>query len=220
MTRRMLAMAMLAAVLMVGLVACGQQEQTQPAPAEDAGAAVEETDVEADDVEAADVEFHTIGDILNAGVERHGESFGEDEYSMMFRYGGKWMCAFAALPEGMYEELDEAMSGDMEKYEELLSTLEISELKVLEATEPTQEELDALVGKTGAELTEMGYDLGYFYVDGDTTICYASDGTFEYDITFEGAAENEDTDDYAAELADMTVSDVSFWGATWTAFED
>ena len=216
-------MAMLAAVLMVGLVACGQQEQTQPVPAEDTSVATEDdgtADVEADDVEAADVEFHTIGDILNAGVERHGESFGEDEYSMMFRYGGKWMCAFAALPEGMYEELDEAMSGDMEKYEELLSTLEISELKVLEATEPTQEELDALVGKTGAELTEMGYDLGYFYVDGDTTICYASDGTFEYDITFEGAAENEDTDDYAAELADMTVSDVSFWGVTWTAFED
>lgn len=213
-------MAMLATVLMVGLVACGQQEQAQPAPAEDAGAAVEETDVEEADVEAADVEFHTIGDVLNAGAERHGEAFGEAEYSMVFRYGGKWMYASAALPDGMYEELDEAMSGDLEKYEELLSTLEISELKVLEATEPTQEELDALVGKTGAELTEMGYDLGYFYVDGDKTICYASDGTFEYDITFEGAAENEDTDDYAAELADMTVSDVSFWGVTWTAFED
>ena len=48
----------------------------------------------------------------------------------------------------------------------------------------------------------------------------AANALNEYDITFEGAAENEDTDDYAAELADMTVSDVSFWGATWTAFED
>ena len=73
----------------------------------------------------------------------------------------------------------------------------------------TQEEMDALAGKTGRELMEAGwYTNGYNLEDMEFWMGY---GPFEYTVAFNEKVAEENWDTFEEEdIADMTVKSVTF----------
>ena len=194
---------MLAAVLAMGLVACGQQGGS------DSGSTPAQTSSE----------FATLGDVLTAETESMTSTFDEKRYVCVFSADGTWWRVEADLEEGFSDKLNEVWAEDQAKVEELLAPIAVTKAETLEA--PSDEEVSALVGKTGAELKADGYEYsaGTLVVNGNETDCVAVKGSFEYLITFDGKVADENTDDPAGAVADLKVNAAAIQGVSWTALE-
>ena len=205
------------------LSACGQKADTGD------DATVEETDTtepEAEDATATDEDeaveiapFATLGEVFAAEGESMSSTFDEQRYVCAFNWGGSWWRIEAELPDGMYDQLNEVWIEDQDKVEELLSPLAVTKT---DYTGPLMvEEIEALVGKTGADLTAQGFTFmpGGMVVNGSETDCTATLGDFDYLITFDGAVPDEDAEDVAAAVADLTVSSVSVQSVSWEYLE-
>ena len=215
--------ATLACAMPMALAACGQKADTGD------DATVEETDTtepEAEDATATDEDeaveiapFATLGDVFAEDTEGMSSTFDEQRYVCAFNWGGSWWRIEAELPDGMYDQLNEVWTEDQDKVEELLAPLAVTKT---EATSPlTVEEIEAFVGKTGADLTAQGFTFmtGGMVVNGSETDCTSTLGDFDYLVTFDGAVPDEDAEDVAAAVADLTVSSVSVQSVSWTALE-
>lgn len=203
--RRMIALALAAALACtapITLAACGQQGG--------AGTAGEA---------AASGEFSTLGDVFSVETQDMTSTFDEHRYICAFSLDGVWWRVVADLPEGMSEQINEAWVDDQDKVAELLSPLEVASADMLEPL--SDDEVAALVGKTGTDLTADGFELsvGTLTVNGDVTDAIATKGSFDYLVTFDGVVEDENTEDPAAAVADMTVSAASVQGISWYALE-
>jgi len=94
----------------------------------------------------------TLGELF--GLPERGFSMDDNRYVLAFEQDGYVYRAVAELPEGtasLIDELDWHDEEIEEKREALLSTLPVSKIENLTAHIPEQNELDALVGKTGKE---------------------------------------------------------------------
>ncbi|MDO4532718.1 MAG: hypothetical protein Q4C36_03245 [Coriobacteriia bacterium] len=194
---------MLAAVLAMGLVACGQQggSGSGSTPAQTSS------------------EFATLGDVLAAETESMTSTFDEKRYVCVFSVDGTWWRVEADLEEGFSDKLNEVWTEDQAKVEELLSPIAVTKAETLEA--PSDEEVSALVGKTGAELKADGYEYsaGTLVVNGNETDCVAVKGSFDYLITFDGKVADENTDDPAGAVAELKVNAAAIQGVSWIALE-
>jgi hypothetical protein len=119
----------------------------------------------------------------------------------------------------MYDQLNEVWTEDQDKVEELLSPLAVTKT---DYTSPLDvDSIEALAGKTGADLTAQGFTFmtGGMVVNGSETDCTATLGDFDYLITFDGAVPDENAEDVAAAVADLTVSSVSVQSVSWEYLE-
>ena len=207
--------AMLAITMSLGLAACGQKDAKEDAaPAAEEGAATE-----TDDATAEVAPFATLGDVFAEDTEGMSSTIDEQRYVCAFNWGGAWWRIEADLEDGLYEKVDEAWVEDQDKVEELLSPLAVTKTDVLEA--PDVETIEALAGKTGADLTAEGFTFaeGTMVVNGEETDCVATMGDFDFLVTFDGAVPDENAENVAGVVADMTVNSASIQGVTWTALE-
>ncbi len=197
------------------LAACGQKGE----PEEAATSETAQTDVS--DAASTDevAPFATLGDVFAADGENMSSTFDEQHYVCAFNYGGTWWRVEATLPDGMYDELNEVWVEDQAKVEELLSPLAVAKTDVLEPLDV--ESTEALAGKTGADLAADGFTFGFgtLVVNGNETDCVATLGDFDYLVTFDGVVPDENTEDVAGAVADMTVSSASLQSISWDALE-
>lgn len=199
----------------LALAACGQKGE----PEEAATSETAQTDV-SDAASTNEVApFATLGDVFAADGERLSSTFDEQHYVCAFNYDGTWWRVEAALPDGMYDELNEVWVEDQAKVKELLSPLSVAKTDVLEPLDV--ESIEALAGKTGADLAADGFTFvfGTLVVNGNKTDCVATLGSFDYLVTFDGVVPDENTEDVASAVADMTVSSVSLQSISWDALE-
>lgn len=199
----------------LALAACGQKGE----PEEAATSETAQTDVS--DAASTDevAPFATLGDVFAADGERMSSTFDEQHYVCAFNYDGTWWRVEAALPDGMYDELNEVWVEDQAKVEELLSPLSVAKTDVLEPLDV--ESIEALAGKTGADLGADGFTFvfGTLVVNGNKTDCVATLGSFDYLVTFDGVVPDENAEDVASAVADMTVSSASLQTVSWDALE-
>lgn len=197
------------------LAACGQKSE----PEETATSETAQNDA-SDAVSTDEVApFATLGDVFAADGEGMSSTFDEQRYVCAFNYGGAWWRVEAALPDGMYDELNEVWVEDEAKVEELLSPLAVTKTDVLEPLDV--ESTEALAGKTGADLAADGFtfSFGTLVVNGNETDCVATLGSFDYLVTFDGVVPDENTEDVAGAVANMTVSSASLQSVSWDALE-
>ena len=139
----------------------------------------------------------------------------EDKYIYVFSIAGVPYRVIADLPADVSEKLF-ALEFD-ENYEknemELVSGLEITSRENLNDQILPQEELDALVGKTGQELFDAGWREGSFY-NTETLEVSLEYGPFSYKMQFDGEVPPEDAEDFDVYtgLADKKVLDAAFEG--------
>ena len=164
----------------------------------------------------ADVsDIKTMGDAFQ--YEQIGYGIGEEKAVYVFKVGDDTYRAVADMTEEMAKEyfaLD-IMDDDHDvKLKELLGPVEIKELvNVTEAT-PTEEELNALVGKTGQELLDDGWTCSGYYLDGPVFLM--DHGWFEYEVSFNEEIDttnyDPDTFDEVETIRPLTVKSVTCTG--------
>ena len=107
-------------------------------------------------------------------------------------------------------DLDAAFA-DIEKQKTILEPLVVKEQKIFAI--PPQSELDALIGKTGAELAAEGYSFDLISSnESDSVTAGAVKEPFHYMITLEGYVDDSDVPDIAKAIADHKVTSVEIDG--------
>lgn len=207
---RLLITTALAIAMACGAGACGRQKGADSGSVGDMSAAVQA---------ATDGEFATLGDIFASDCTDFISLYDENHYTCAFTLGGTCYRVVADLPKGMYESLSEAEFDDQTQAEDLLGPLAVAQQDIIAESVPSQESLDALAGKRGADLTAEGFVFDNLMVNGDKTDCSASKGAFSYMVTFEQPVEDEGTTDYAGAVKNLTVESVSFAGISYLVLQ-
>lgn len=145
--------------------------------------------------------LRTIGEVLSLESAQHQQSATvNNTHVYVFKMDGTIYRVAAHMPEETFDaiiELDITKDDYEEEMKKLISPLVIDRYENLSTAIPSQKLLDALVGKTGAELLDDGWEIyGYnlyemkFYMD---------HGLFEYGVTFDGKlTDSDDFDEYEA----------------------
>ena len=134
----------------------------------------------------------TMGDVFAAADE--------DNYQDLYTSEAVWAIEFDD------EDKDQ-------KVRDLVSPLEVARLENLTEQIPSQEELDKLVGKTGQDLFDDGWD--YYYYNLDEMEAGLNHGPFAYIVKFAYDGEpmvNSDDFDFYEAFKDLPVTSVTYDG--------
>lgn len=107
-------------------------------------------------------------------------------------------------------ELDWEDDAHDEKMFEILAPFEVESIVDLLENTPSQEELDALVGKTGEELLEDGWSCWGWNLN-DMQFWMNHD-VFSFSVIMDGTVEDPDAFDSSEDIADFTVVSVTYDG--------
>lgn len=169
------------------------------------------------EIAPADSPFTTLADVLTAEKGAWSSSTSDGLFVMAFELNGAYYRVEAEISPYIQEQLDAIDFFDEEKDQKelaLLGPLPVSRVGDISACLPTEEELNALVGKTGQELVDMGFEQGMGYSFWDKAEFYLTRGLFEYHVYFnEKVPEMEDYDAVIDEiLASLTVEKAEVFG--------
>ena len=191
--------------------ACGKQRSNDPSAS--------------DNVPASDaLSVETVGDAL--ALMGEGESqFAtlEKAYVVAFEKDGVYWRVIAELTPEQHDAifaLDILDEDHEEKEKELVSPLTVTKIENLNEKKLSDDDMTALVGKTGAELFDSGWTTGMGY-DLESMEFYLEYAPFMYTVTFEKQEQLENTDDFDQEaaVASLKVVSVSFSGLGNSATE-
>jgi hypothetical protein len=154
----------------------------------------------------------TIGDIIALDSDDEQYVVYEDKVIYAFRLGETYYRANAAISaeaSKAYSDIDFSDEDYEEQQKELLSLLEITEIEDLSDQMLTQEQMDALVGKTGQELQDEGWLFSGH--DLENMEFWMNYGPFLYTVVFDGSVDEADYDSFEDESGtkDLTVKSVS-----------
>ena len=195
---------LLIALLIFSAAACAKHA--------DPAASNEETAAPAADLS----QWKTMGDIWE--FESDGYSIEENWYVRIFKADGVYYRVETDLSQDVEEKLDAIDFFDMTKEEqekELLKDLPIKTIYNLSEVLLSQSELDALAGKTGQELLDMGFvPQGSYCFSTQEKVSWASldKGPFDYDISFEEYVDVDDDPNVAAVIRPLTVKSATLSG--------
>ena len=209
-------LALVLAVMMLGTACCALAEEAQGAPM-----------------------YATYGDALDAARKAAGEegnvvagSYNGDYAAVVTEEDGKYFRHVAYYDKKLTEmedarkELNYEADDYWEKWEaasagidEYMRTLPIAYSEEFTAEPMTQEELDALAGKTISELVDAGWESEGSGGGDDGIIYTMRSGVFEYDFTVDA-----DFDAYEKALEDgsdgaFVVTGGKFGGITYAAYD-
>ncbi len=167
----------------------------------------------ADTSAGAEGKLETLGDAFAVESEFQSTAYTEDQYIYVFDLNGTPTRVVAALPDGVAEQIEAIDFSDEDydaKLNALIGSLKLDQVEDLSKGIPSQEELDQLVGKTGKELLEDGYEIMGYMMDGESTVYTLEKGLYQYEFTFNELIEiTDDFDEYKA-LSDLTVKSVEY----------
>lgn len=178
------------------LLLCGCAEQTAVQP---------ET--------AADSEpIATLGSVLGEGAEIYASAYNEDRYVCVFGKDGAMLRAVARLTPEAYQALR-----DGSESAELLAAMETESVEDLTAAMPRQAELDRLVGKTGGELLDDGWEIVGHTIYNDfmsSTVFYLVKGFYSYTVQFDEAVSVDENFSEADAMRPLTIASVTCDGVS------
>ena len=204
---------LLSLALILGLTACGGSAAPSASAAPEAeNAESASTAQETQAPEAADnAEFHTMADVFAYDSDNYAS--GGDFYIYVFEKDGIIYRATAKFPPDVSEKVAAIDIFDEQydaKVREAVAPLEIEKLDNLTEMIPPQEELDALVGKTGQDLLDDGWTIWSYQLD--IMEFGLHHGPFAFTVVFDGELEmTDDFDEYAA-IAPLTIKSVTYDG--------
>ncbi|MBO7391239.1 MAG: hypothetical protein J6U77_01950 [Verrucomicrobia bacterium] len=158
----------------------------------------------------------TIGDLVK--LESMGYTYDSKTFVTVFKNKGDYFRAEAKMSADVSEVVDALDWEDPnhdKKLFEAVSKLEITKLINLSEKILSQEELDKLAGKTGADLLNEGWrDLGFYP---DENSIYMEYDFNQYSVTFDKAIEYSDGDDMEEVLKPLTVKSIKHIGISYNA---
>ena len=198
-------------IVLTLFAACGKKESSDPAPTNNAPA-------------ADTLSVETIGEALALKGEGEFQSATLGKaYVVVFEKDGVYWRVIAELTPEQHDAifaLDILDENHDEKEKELVSPLTVTKIENLNEKKLSDDDMTALVGKTGAELFDSGWTTGMGY-DLESMEFYLEYAPFMYTVTFEKQEQLENTDDFDEEaaVASLKVVSVSFSGLGNSATE-
>lgn len=175
------------------------------------GGCAEQTAMQPDT--AADSEpIATLGSVLGEGAEIYASAYNEDRYVCVFEQDGAMLRAVARLTPEAYQALR-----DGSESAELLAAMETESVEDLTAAMPRQAELDRLVGKTGGELLDDGWEIVGHTIYNDfmsSTVFYLVKGFYSYTVQFDEAVSVDENFSEADAMRPLTVASVTCDGVS------
>ena len=167
----------------------------------------------------------TMADVFRVkNNENWMSAYDEHKLCYVFEVNGTFYRASATMKKEVFDGLQGLVSSQEdspEKREKVLSPLSVDKCENLSRLIPKQEELDKLVGKTGKDLFDAGWDSrGFSLGDPEGQQLYAAKDLFEYTVIFEGKYEgkpiNWDTEEFdeGKYFSDKKVKSVKFRGVS------
>lgn len=225
MNKKVLAVVALAATLALGLCGCGGSASSSAASASGSSASSAASDSSASSsasaasssasstssaasASAGSVEqFATLKDLITAFDKQSEWEYDGTELIYTASDGTTYVRAWCDMTPEVKSALDAISGGDTAKKKEALGPLVIKKQEAF--TAPAQSELDAHVGKTGAELEAEGFVYDSIGISGpDTVGVGAAKAPFFYMVTFDGYVDDMDTPDVAGAVKDFKVKSV------------
>ena len=159
------------------------------------------------------VQLTTMGDVF--AYESGNNGYNEKNFVYVFEKDGVTYRAVADMPADVSEAVwavdffDEHRD---EKIQELIAPLPIAQLDNLTEHIPAQEEIAALVGKTGQELKDEGWIISSWQLDDMEFILER--GAYAYTVIMEGDyTPNENYDfDEDTDFAPLKVKSITYYG--------
>ena len=198
-------------IVLTLFAACGKKESNDPTPTNNAPA-------------SDTLSVETIGEALALKGEGEFQSATLGKaYVVVFEKDGVYWRVIAELTPEQHDEifaLDILDENHDEKEKELVSPLTVTKIENLNEKKLSDDDMTALVGKTGAELFNSGWTTGMGY-NLDSMEFYLEYAPFMYTVTFEKQEQLENTDDFDEEaaVASLKVVSVSFSGLGNSATE-
>jgi len=197
--------ALLAVLLIFGMAACSEQAE---AP---------ETEEEAQ-TSAETPEFLTIGDAVEADSSDYPlYSYDEHHFIYVTLCEGEDIRVAAEMNGELCAAMDavDFFADDRdEQIFKIAGDLEVIQTINLTAGIPSQEELDGLVGKTGADLENEGYNYSGSMIDEDQAEYYLYKDFYEIAVVFDGTIDPNDIETFNEMdcVKDMKVTSVRYSG--------
>ena len=155
-------------------------------------------------------EAKTLADVLP--LPSLASFYSEQYYVYAFELNGNSYRAVVELSKEESEALWSLEFDDPEydqKLNDIIAPLEITRIDDLTAMVPAQEELDKLIGKTGADLLADGWSCSGYNVEDH--ILYMDHEMFTYEVGYEGEVDTS-IEDYNELLKDLKVTSVTYAG--------
>ena len=163
---------------------------------------------------AAIESLKTLGDALKAGEEGGNvqTAMFEGYFIYAFEQDGTFYRVITHLPDDVFEEVFALEWDDEQHDEKMLAIVGDQPIDIYENLSDTvipQEELDALVGKTGQELFDDGWTSSGWNLE--TMEFWMNKGALMYTVVFDGQVDDFDAFE-EQDIADMTVKSVTYQG--------
>lgn len=204
------------------LAACGGSSDASGGA--DGAATAEQATGDSTTKEALDTSnYKTMGDVLALEAETNEAAWDSSYYIYAFTYNGAPYRAVAEMTselDGKIGELDFLAEDYDEKLLEIIGPLPLKSFENLSAEMLSQEELDALVGKTGKELIDAGFAFNsYSFYGGEQTQATMEKGILSYEVTFDGSISGDADSDDGSLIMDLPVTNVTFSGLANAALD-
>lgn len=157
--------------------------------------------------------WKTLGDALASKTAEIGSSYDEEHYIAAFEAGDKVIRVVAKMDPETSEKLNalDLLDDNYDKeLNDLISSLELESAEDITDEALTQDELDALAGKTGQELVDDGFVFVSYAVYGaeDDSAATMDKGNFSYCVSFDSGVSEDQSEDEGAAIMDAKVTTV------------
>ncbi len=158
-------------------------------------------------------EVKTFGNIIEGDFDDFQKCYYENTAVYIFKFGDIYYRAVSAISDSLSEKLfalDYDDDHDKKEYA-LIKDIKIEKLENLNKQKLTDDQLKALVGKTGADLLNEGWTNSSGY-NLEEMVFWMDYVPFMYDVYFEGKVDEADYEDYDADegIKDLVVKSVEF----------
>ena len=147
----------------------------------------------------------------------------DNHYVEVFDGGEQTFRVVAKMDADTYKktnELDASMEDYEEQFAEAVAGLELESAEDLTGDKLSQEEIDALIGKTGQDLLDAGFTFeSYYMYGGDETGVTMAKGYLAYNVTFDVNVPEDKTEDEGASIKDATITEIEFAGGSESAVD-
>ncbi len=153
----------------------------------------------------------TLGDLL--GLPEVGTSLTGTTYVYAFEQDGCTWRAICDVPEETAQAIFDLDFDDPDydkKLSELIAPLPVKVIENLTENIPSQKEADQYIGKTGQELIDDGWTVGFYNLD--ALQFNMTFGIYSYDITFEGKIKDPESFNEETDMGGLTVKAITCSG--------
>ena len=211
--KRLATLALALALATLPLTACGG------ASGSDAGTDSADSPAASEAAPIDTSSWTTLGEALAiADDESDGisYSYNEDYFVCVFESNGSRVRTVSEMDpsiEGKFDDLDYDAKDYTKQFAGIVGNLKLKSAEDITADVMSQDELDALVGKTGQELVDDGFVFeSYNFYGGEQTGADMGRGYYSYDITFDTQISEDQTEDEGASIMGAKVTAIEGFG--------